>query len=265
MTIWLAAYALAGALVGFLAGMLGIGGGMTLVPIFAAMFLAQGLTPEHNVHLALGTCMASILFTSGASVREHHRLGSVDWDIVKRLSPGMLTGTLASTLIAGVLSQRTLAIAFAFIVYAGATQILLGKKPKAARSLPGPVPLFAFGSAVGVISGLVSAGGSFLTMPFMMFCGVPVRTAIATAAAAGIPVALVGTVGFAVSGWNVPSLPDPHLGFIYLPALGALVAASMWTAPMGARAAHRMPVDTLKRIFACTLYLLATKMLVTYW
>ncbi len=263
--IWIAGYALAGALVGFLAGMLGIGGGMTLVPILAALFLAQGMTPEHNVHLALGTCMASIMFTSGSSVREHHRHGAVDWSIVKRMTPGMVAGTLASSAGAGFLQQRTLAIAFAFIVYAGATQILLGRRPTAARTLPGPPALFGVGLVIGAISGLVSAGGSFLSMPFLMFCGVPVRTAIATAGAIGIPIGMVGTLGYVASGWSVAGLPPASLGFVYLPALLSLVAASMITAPYGARAAHKMPVDTLRRLFACSLFLLATKMIVTYW
>jgi uncharacterized membrane protein YfcA len=263
--IWIAGYALAGAFVGFLAGLLGIGGGMTLVPILAAMFLAQGMTPEHNVHLALGTCMASIMFTSGSSVREHHRLGAVDWAIAKRMCPGMIAGTLASTSAAGFLPQRALAITFAFIVYAGAVQILLGRKPTATRTLPNPAPLFAVGAVIGAISGLVSAGGSFLSMPFLMLCGVPVRTAIATAAAMGIPIGMIGTIGYIGTGWNVPNLPSWSLGFVHVAALLPLVATSMFTAPYGARAAHRMPVATLRKIFACSLFLLATKMIVTYW
>ena len=263
--IWIAGYAVAGALIGFLAGMLGIGGGMSLVPILSAMFLAQALTPEHTVHLALGTCMASIMFTSSAGVREHHRLGAVDWRIVRRMAPGMLAGIVTSSAVAGLLPQRALALAFAVIVYAGATQILLGAKPNTTRSLPGPLALFCVVFTIGVISGLVSAGGSFLAMPFMMLCGVPVRTAIATAAAIGIPVGMAGTVGYIAIGWNVQGLPPWSLGFVYLPALLALVTASMITAPYGARAAHRLPVSTLRRVFGCALFLLATKMIVTYW
>ena len=184
---WLAAYAAVGAFVGFLAGLLGIGGGMTLVPILAALFTTQAFAPEHTVHLALGTGMASVVFTSSASVREHHRLGAVDWTIVRRLAPGMVAGTLLSTLASGFVSQRALALAFAAIVYGGAVQILLGKKPSAARSLPGPVAMFAIGVIIGIVCGLVSAGGAFLTVPFMLFCGVAMHTAIGTAAAVGIP------------------------------------------------------------------------------
>jgi uncharacterized membrane protein YfcA len=262
---WLAAYAAVGAFVGFLAGLLGIGGGMTLVPILAALFSAQAFAPEHTVHLALGTGMASVVFTSSASVREHHRLGAVDWTVVRRFVPGMVAGTLLSTLASGWVSQRALALAFAAIVYGGAVQILLGRKPAAARSLPGPAGMLAVGVTIGIVCGLVSAGGAFLTVPFMLFCGVAMHTAIGTAAAVGIPVAVIGTIGFVISGWRVEALPALSLGFVFVPALIALVIGSTFTARFGARAAHRLPVATLKRVFAGLLILLATKMVVSYW
>jgi uncharacterized membrane protein YfcA len=261
---WLVAYVATGAFVGFLAGLLGIGGGMTLVPILSALFAAQALAAEHTVHLALGTAMASIIFTSSASVRAHHQRGAVDWAIVRQLAPGMAIGALVATLASGFVSQRALALAFAAIVYAGATQMLLGGRPSASRGLPGTTGMVAVGTAVGVICGLVSAGGAFLTVPFMLFCRVPVVTAIGTAAAVGIPVALVGTVGFVASGWRVPALPAASLGFVYLPALAALVVGSVATAPLGARLAHRLPVTTLKRVFALLLFALATKMVLAY-
>ena len=265
LAAWLLAYFATGALVGFLAGLLGIGGGMTLVPVLAAMYAAQQFAPEHTVHLALGTGMASVMFTSSASVRAHHRLGGVDWALVRRLGPGMVAGTLLATALSGWLPQRTLALAFAAIVYVGATQILLGRKPSAARALPSMPALVAIGLLIGVVCGLVSAGGAFITVPFMLVCGVSITTAIGTGAALGVPVAIVGTLGFVFSGWGVPELPPWSLGFVYGPALLGIVAGSVLTAPMGARAAHRMPVATLRRIFATLLYLLATKMLWTYF
>ncbi len=257
-------YVVTGACVGFLAGLLGIGGGMTLVPVLAAMFTAQHFAPGHTVHLALGTGMASIMFTSSASVRAHHRLGGVDWSLVRRMGPGMVIGTLLATALSGWVPQRALALAFAVIVYAGATQILLGRKPSAGRTLPGTPSTVAIGLLIGVVCGLVSAGGAFMTVPFMLYCGVAMTTAIGTGAALGVPVAVVGTLGYVYSGWQVPDLPPLALGFVHGPALLGIVAGSMLTAPMGARAAHRMPVATLRRIFAVLLYVLATKMLWTY-
>lgn len=263
--IWFAAYLAAGACVGFMAGLLGVGGGMMLVPMLAVLFSAQQFSPDHVVHLSLATAMASIIFTSAASVREHWKLGSVDFAIVARMAPGMVTGTLISTIAAGWIAQRHLALAFSVILIGGATQILLNRKPVPGRSLPGNAPLFGFGVAVGAISGLVSAGGTFLTMPFMLLCGVPVRTAIGTGATLGIPVAVIGAFGYVISGWGVPGLPPSNLGFINLIALAGLVTASVVTAPLGARVAHRVPVLFLKRLFACCLYAVAIKMLVTYW
>lgn len=262
--IWILAYIVAGAFVGILAGMLGIGGGMTLVPILAALFAAQAFSPDYIVHLSLGTAMASIVFTSASSVREHYKLGGVDLHIVKRMSPGLVTGSLLSTLAAGWISQAHLALAFSIIVYAGATQMIWNRKPSASRPLPGTPVLYSLGLVIGIVCGLVSAGGAFLTVPFMLWCGVPLRTAIGTAAAMGIPVAIVGSAGYVMSGWNIPGLPEDAMGFVSLIALAGLVAGSVVTAPMGARLAHRLPVLTLRRIFAGLLYILATKMLLTY-
>jgi uncharacterized membrane protein YfcA len=262
---WMLAYFAAGTFVGYLAGLLGIGGGMTLVPVLAALFSAQHFAPEHTVHLALGTAMASIMFTSTASVRTHHRLGGVDWSLVRRMAPGMVVGTLLATALSGWVPQRVLALAFALIVYVGATQILLGRKPKAGRTLPGTPALVAIGLLIGVVCGLVSAGGAFMTVPFMLFCGLAMTTAIGTGAALGVPVAVVGTLGFVLRGLQVEGLPSMALGFVHGPALLGLVAGSVLTAPLGARAAHRLPVATLRRIFAGLLYVLATKMLWTYF
>ena len=263
--IWFAGYLLTGVVVGFLAGLLGIGGGMTMVPILSALFAAQAFAPDHVVHLALGTSMASIVFTATSSVREHHKLGAVDFDIVRRMAPSMVAGTLISTVATGWISQRHLALAFSAIVFAGATQILLNRKPAPGRSLPGPLGMSVVGGAIGVICGLVSAGGTFLSMPFMVFCGVPVRTAIGTGATLGIPMAAIGLVGYMISGWSVPNLPATSVGFVHLTALAGIVIASVWVAPLGARVAHRLPVVILRRIFAFFLYVLAIRMLVVFW
>jgi len=263
--IWLLAYAAAGAFVGLLAGLLGIGGGMTLVPILATLFDAQKLAPDHSVHMALGTAMASAVLTASASVRAHHRRGAVDWRIALQLAPGMVLGSLLSSVASGWIAQRHLALAFALIAYGGATQLLLGRPASPHAAMPGRTATALTGLAIGVICGLVSAGGAFLTVPWMLFCGVPMLTAIGTGAAIAVPVVLVGTIGYVATGWHVPGLPPLALGFVYLPALVALVLASSLTASAGAHLAHRLPVVVLKRIFAVLLYILATRMAVHYW
>jgi uncharacterized membrane protein YfcA len=263
--IWLLAYAAAGAFVGLLSGLLGIGGGMTLVPILAALFDGQSLAPGYGVHLSLGTAMASAVVTASASVRAHHVRGAVDWRIAAQLAPGMVLGSMASSLASGWIPQRHLALAFALIVYAGATQILLGRRTTAAVALPGRTVTLLVGLAIGIICGLVSAGGAFLTVPWMVSCGVPMLTAIGTGAAIAVPVVFVGTIGYVAAGWHAQGLPPHALGFVYVPALVALVLASSPMAFVGAHLAHRLPVAVLKRIFAILLYVLATRMAVHYW
>jgi len=263
--IWLLAYAAAGAFVGLLSGLLGIGGGMTLVPILAALFGAQALGPGHEVHLALGTAMASAVVTAGASVRAHHLRGAVDWRIAVQLAPGMVLGSVLASVASGWIPQRHLALAFALIVYGGATQMLLGRSTRTAVALPGRAVTLLVGLAIGVVCGLVSAGGAFLTVPWMLYCGVPMLTAIGTGAAIAVPVLFVGTIGYVASGWHAQGLPSLAVGFVYLPALVALVLASTPMVSVGAHLAHRLPVAVLKRIFAVLLYILATRMAVHYW
>lgn len=263
--LWFAAYLAAGAFVGVLGGLLGVGGGMTLVPVLAALFEAQALDPGHGVHLALGTAMASAVLTSGVSVRAHHLRGAVDWQIVRRMAPGMAVGSMLSSIGSGWVSQRHLALAFAVIVYGGATQMLFGRRAAGAVRLPGTAVTVLLGLTIGIVCGLVSAGGTFLTVPWMLLCGVSMLTAIGTAAAMALPVVLVGTLGYVLTGLRASGLPPHSVGFVYLPALGALVLASAPMANVGARLAHRLPVAVLKRIFATLLYALATRMAVHYW
>ncbi|HEY4370565.1 MAG TPA: sulfite exporter TauE/SafE family protein [Burkholderiales bacterium] len=263
--IWLLAYAVGGLTAGFLAGLLGVGGGMTIVPIISAVLTAQKVAPDHVIHIALATAMCSIAFTSSATAFQHHKRGSVDWVMFRRLSPPMVAGTLLATACSSLIPQRLLAVAFALIVVVAGVQILVGKKPGPGKAPPGRAVIFAYGLAVGVIAGLVSAGGAFLTVPFMMYCGLPMMMAIGTGVVLAIPIAIMGSIGYIVSGWHVAGLPDYSLGFIYLPALAAIVCASVMVVPVGLRLAHRLPVQTLRRVFAYLLFLLAAKMLYSYW
>jgi uncharacterized protein len=260
---WEIGYVLLGALVGFLAGLLGIGGGMSSVPILTMMFLAQGFPSSHILHIAVGTSLATVVFTSIASLRTHHAHGAVRWDIVKTIAPGAVIGTLIGSAFAGSVSTRALAWCFSIFVYFAATQMLLNIRPKDTRELPGPAGMFSVGLVFGAISSLVAAGGAFMTVPFMTWCNVKLQHAIGTSAAIGLPIAVAGTAGYIASGWGRPDLPAYSLGFIYLPALAGVVVASMLTAPYGARLTHRLPVLKLKRIFAILLYVLATKILST--
>ncbi|HSD44703.1 MAG TPA: sulfite exporter TauE/SafE family protein [Burkholderiales bacterium] len=262
---WLAAYLALGALVGILAGMLGIGGGMIVVPPLALMLESQGLPREHVLHLAVGTGMATILFTSLSSVSAHAARGGVRWEIARRITPGILFGGVAGAIVAHYLSTRTLAIYFTAFVFLMAVNMALDLKPKPSREPPGAAGMFAAGTAIGGLSSLVAIGGAVMSVPFMLYCNVPIRQAVGTAAAIGFPIAVGGTIGYLYTGWSADGLPSWSLGYVYLPALAGITVASVLTAPLGARVAHRVPGRLLKRIFAALLFVFAARMLTSLW
>jgi uncharacterized membrane protein YfcA len=262
---WWVAYFAIGLIVGFLAGLLGIGGGALMVPMLVFVFTAQSLPPEHLLHIALGTSMATIVFTSLSSMRAHHGHGAVDWRIARALAPGMLAGSFGAALLAGLIPTRPLAMMFTALVFFVGTQLLLDLRPKNTRELPGKAGIFVAGALIGGVSSLAAAGGAFLAIPFLAWCNVPLRRAIGTASATGFPIALAGSAGYMVQGWHAAGLPEASLGYVYLPALGLVVVMSMFAAPYGARLAHRLPVKRLRMVFALMFYALALRMLAGLW
>ena len=247
---------------GFLAGLLGIGGGMIMVPFITIILSGRGVAPDLAVKMAIATSMATIIFTSVASVRAHHKRGAVRWDLVRGLAPGIvLGGALASLGVFALLKGAWLALFFAAFVSFSATQMFLDKKPTASRQVPGAGGLVGAGGVIGFLSGLVGAGGGFVSVPFMAWCNVPIHNAVATSAALGFPIALANVAGYVISGVSVTGLPDDAIGFIWVPALVVIALCSVFTAPLGAKAAHSLPVKKLKRIFAMILYALAAYML----
>lgn len=263
MSAWLLYLAL-GAFAGVLAGLLGVGGGLVIVPILTFIFTAQRLPAEHILHLALGTSLASIMFTSVSSLRAHHARGAVDWIVIRRISPGILAGTFFGSWVAAQLSTRFLKGFFVIFLYYVALQMLLNIRPKPHRQLPGRLAMFGVGGAIGGVSSLVGIGGGSMSVPFLVWCNVGMHNAIGTSAAIGFPIALAGAAGYLVNGLSV-DLPPHTLGYIYLPALIGVAAASIVTAPLGARLAHSLPIGGLKKIFALLLIIMGTKMLLSLW
>ena len=259
---WWLAYIGLGLFTGFFAGMLGIGGGLVMVPALTMMFAAQaGFPPAETLHMALGTSMATILFTSLSSLHAHHKHGAVLWPVVCQITPGILLGTLVGTFFAASIPARPLAIFFTAFVCFVAVQMIMNFKPKPSRELPGSGGVFAVGGGIGAVSALVAIGGGSLTVPFLTWCNVRVQNAIGTSSAVGFPIALGGSLGYIFNGWGHLDLPVWSLGYVYLPALIGVVAISYLMAPVGARLAHKLPVKQLKRAFGGFLALLATKML----
>ena len=248
---------LLGSATGFLAGLLGIGGGMLMVPFITFILGAKGFPQDYIVKMAVATSLATICFTSLSSVRAHHRRGAVLWPIVRLLTPGILLGSLIGAQVAVALPGKTLTILFAFFVAFSATQMFLDRKPKPSRTLPGRLGTLGMGGLIGMVSSLVGAGGAFISVPFMTWCNVKIHDAVGTSAALGFPIALAGTLGYIWAGQGLPQMPPGSMGYLYLPGLFVISLASMCTAPLGARTAHRMDIRPLKKVFAAVLYLLA--------
>ena len=260
---WWAVYLLMGLFVGFFAGLLGIGGGLILVTLMVYLFTVQGFPEDRILHIALGTSIASIVFTSISSLLAHHKHGAVRWDIVRAAVPGLIVGTLLGTLVADQLKSKYLAIFFVIFVYYSAMQMFFNAKPKPSRQLPGRLGLLLASVLIGVLSALVGVGGGIMTIPLMSMCNVPMRNAIGTSAALGLPIAIAGTIGFIVTGLGKDHLPPFSVGYVYLPALIGIVIGTLVTVPWGAKMAHTLPVSSLKKIFAVILFILATRMLWT--
>lgn len=263
MITLLAVYAVSGIAVGILAGLLGVGGGIIIVPLLNAVFAWQGCSPDVVQHLSLGTSLGTIVFTSISSFRAHNSRGGVRWDIWRQITPGIIIGTLGGSFIAGSLSTAFLKVFFVLFLFVVGTQFLLDLKPKPSRHIPGPLGTGLTGTGIGLISSFVGIGGGTISVPFMTICNIPVKQAVGTSAAIGLPIALSGACGYILSGWGAADLPAYSLGYISLPALAGLVIPSMLTAPLGVRLAHRLPAAGLKRFFGLFVYVMAARMLYT--
>lgn len=249
-----ALYLLLGAAAGVLAGLFGVGGGIIIVPVLVFSFTAQGFSPEILTQLAVGTSLATIIFTSINSVLAHHRQGAVQWPIVRWMSLGILlgagVGALTAAAINGPQLQKLIGV-FALVI---AIQMAFGLQPRASAPVPGKLGLTAAGGVIGWASAIFGIGGGSLSVPFLTWRSVPIQQAVATSAACGLPIAVAGALSFMLLGWDNPQLPDWSLGFVYLPALAGIATTSMFFARFGARLAHRLSPRVLKRLFALLLF-----------
>lgn len=253
----LSGFLLTGALSGLLAGLFGVGGGVIVVPALILLFVHLGVGGDWVTHLAVGSSLAAIVGTGAASTLAHHRRGGVRWDLAARLAPGIVIGAWAGAALAGTLPELWMKRVFAaFLAFVGYRMLapVVGRR---VRALPGNLGLAAVGGGIGALSAIVGIGGGTLTVPFLSARGVPLHQAVGTSAACGLPIAAAGAVGFMAVGWGRDGLPPWSTGFVYWPAVGLILVASMPSAPWGARLAHTLPVGTLKRAFGILLLVMA--------
>lgn len=253
---------LCGSISGFLAGLLGIGGGMILVPFMILVFNHSGFNQDVVVHMAIASGMATIPFTSVSAVRAHSKHGSINWKLVMAMAPGLVIGSLfGGSKIFDALKTSWLSLFFAIFLIYTATQMLLNKKPKPGRDLPGGIGMFSFGAFAGAVSSLVGAGGAVLTVPFMLWCNVKPHVAMASSSGLGFPIAIAATIGYVYGSHGHPNLPPWSLGYVYVPAVICIATVSILMAPQGAKMARKLNVSALKKVFGTMLFFLAAFML----
>lgn len=246
---------------GLLAGMLGVGGGQVVVPGLLYIFHLKGFQDGYLVHMALGTSLATIVVTSLSSAYSHYRLRSINLHLVQRMTPGIVVGAALGGLAAGYFPSGALRLMFGGFLILLAAQMAFSLKPKPERELPPTAGLAAVSGAIGWVSAVVGVGGGSMVVPYLSWCNVNMKTAVGTASACGVPLALAGMAGYVVSGWSHPGLPSYSLGFIYVPAWLAVSLLSIVFTRVGATLTHRLPVALLKKLFSGFLFIAGVRIL----
>jgi len=254
-------FLLTGLIAGILAGLFGVGGGLVIVPALYFILPYYSVAQENIMHIALATSLATIIITSISSAYSHYKHKAILVAVFLKLSPGLFIGALLIGLVANNFRSEWLTIFFIIFEFLIAAQMLRASQINANRQLPSALGLGVSGTGIGVISALAGIGGGSLTVPFLSWCKVPIKNAIATSAACGFPIAIGGMLGFTISGWDVVALPENSLGYVYLPAFLYISMASVICAPLGAILAHRLKSSLLKKLFALMLIVIAIRMM----
>lgn len=251
-----------GIVVGFVAGLLGVGGGGILVPILTSMYLSANIVPSHAVHLALGTSMASIITTTFSSAFSHYKNRNINWLNVKAMVPLIVVGAISISFLIPIINTSFLAGFFSLFMLSISIRLFINRQPTSSAKTKISPQLAGLG--IGSISTLVAIGGGALIVPYLISRGLDMRQAIGSSAAIGLPIALFGTVGYAINGHinpeelaNNPSI----IGFVHIPSVLIISLFGFIMAPLGVKMSTRLPVKVLKKIFAILLVCLSIKML----
>lgn len=257
---------LAGAGAGFAAGLFGIGGGFVVVPALIFILPLMGVTPEQITHIAIGTSLATIIFTSIRAVQSHAKRGSVDFDVLKGWAPWVVCGTVLGAWVADIVTGSQLALIFGIGVLGFAVYFLLParKGEPVLAGMPVGASRAGIAGSLGAISALLGIGGGTLTTLVMTLGGSPIHRAIGTAAGMGAIIAVPGTIGFLIIGWSVPDLPFGSIGYVNLPATLAIVATSVLCAPLGVATAHHLSPSVLRSVFGVYLVLVGVMMIAKF-
>lgn len=247
---------------GILAGLLGVGGGIVIVPVLYHVFTALGLDPAIKMHLAVGTSLATIIPTSILSARAHHRRGAVDLDLLRRWAAAVALGVVAGTAIAGLVKGTVLTSVFAAVALAVAANMAFRRDGSAvADGLPTLPVQWGLAALIGGFSAVMGIGGGTLSVPVLTAFRYPIHRAVGTASALGLVIAVPGTIGFLLSGLARTDLPPLSVGYVNLVGVALIIPATMLAAPLGAHLAHRLNTGGLRKAFAVFLFLTSLRML----
>jgi len=251
----------AGAGAGIIAGLLGVGGGIVVVPVLFHLFSHLGVDEAIRMQVAVGTSLATIVATAWSSASAHYKRGTVDRDFLRSYGPYIVAGVLLGSAIAALVKGPALTLVFAVVALVVALQLSFGSPTwKLGEHMPTGWPRAAIGTVIGALSSMMGIGGGTMTVPLMAMYGAPVHRAVGTAAATGFMIGVPGMLGFIVGGWNAPNLPPGSLGFVSLVGLALVAPTSVLCAPFGARLAHRLDTKVLKRVFALFLAFTSARM-----
>jgi uncharacterized membrane protein YfcA len=257
--MWLE-FALIGAVAGYFAGFLGIGGGFVVVPALTFLFLREADTAPWAIHMAVATSLATMLVTSLSSIVAHHKKGAIRWPLVRSLTLGLITGAVLGALLVDYLKGEALVRVFGGFALLAGLQLLISRQPAGEKPLPGQPAISGVGVVIGGISGLIGIGGGALTGPWQMWHGIRAQNAVATSAACGYPIAVAGSFSLVLLGLG-SDLPSGALGYVHLPAFLGIAVASALSAPLGAATVHRLPPALVRRAFGIFLMLVGLRML----
>lgn len=250
-----------GIFAGVLAGLLGVGGGIVIVPVLYQIFSVLGIDEAIRMHLAVGTSLGTIIITSIRSVRAHAQKGAVDWDMLRHWAIPVLIGVLTGTALASQVSGRGLTLVFASVALIVAANMAFGKETwRLGSQLPSKPVQYGVAGAIGMLSAMMGIGGGTFGVTFMTLFGKNAREAVATSAGLGVLIGVPGVVGFILSGWGEPALPPFSLGYVNLVGLALIVPLTILSAPWGAHLAHSISHKALLRAFAFFLALTSCQM-----
>ncbi|WP_417307558.1 sulfite exporter TauE/SafE family protein [Devosia sp.] len=262
LVIWLSVVLVAGLAAGILAGLLGVGGGIIIVPVLYQLFTTMNIDPDVRMHVAVATSLSTIIVTSLSSVRSHHKRGAVDFPLLRSWAPSVFVGVVLGTILAGFLKGWVLTAIFATVALIVALRMVFRREGNAVfNDFPNQPVKIGLGGVVGLISTMMGIGGGTLSVPFLTFFGYDMRRAVGTAAAMGFVIAVPGTIGYIILGWGEPNLPPLSLGYVNVLCTALLIPCTVIAAPWGARIAHAIPQRALQLCFAFFLFITSAKMI----